>query len=137
MPIIDRLAEPNPIKRLKLLAEHHSDPTVREHASEAAAENGRLQAELKNEQLASAAREDTLRNERDAAFAETIRLRGIIAAISKNWSEGWDGNFSANWKEEDAEPGYWLPSQNATAIERAMTGGSAVASEQKGKDSNG
>ncbi len=54
--------------------------------------------------------------------AEIDRLQKIIATISKNWAEGWDGNFSANWDENDAAPGRWIPAENAERIAAALTG---------------
>jgi len=53
---------------------------------------------------------------------ETDRLQKIIATISKNWAEGFDGNFSANWDENDASAGFWLPAENAERIAAALTG---------------
>ncbi len=56
-----------------------------------------------------------LREERD-------RLRAIISAISQSWSEGHDGCFSPSWDQNDADPGYWLPAENAERIAAALTG---------------
>ena len=53
---------------------------------------------------------------------EIKRLQGLLAKISSHFANGVDGNYSANWDQDDAAGGYWLPTEDAEAIRLALTG---------------